>query len=427
MDAGPTAAIPITRPHLPSLERFSEVIAELFETRMLSNFAKYSRLLESRAATLLDHPGPQCVSSCDIGMVLAWRALDGPSGEVIVPSFTFCSTVNSLRWCGLTPVFADVDPETYCLDPEDVRRRITPRTVGIAAVHTFGLPADIEALEGLAAEHDLRIVFDAAHGLGGRYRGRALGAFGDASVFSLSGTKLVTGGEGGLATFRDAETADRFNYLRAYGFRGDYNCRHIGLNGKLSEMNAALAWLSLDLIDEVMTRRLAQVARYRQALAECNEVAFQSVPDGCVHGYKDLAIRFADRERREAAEAALAAAGIMTKRYFFPAHRMESYRADHRYALAVTDRLAEQILCVPLFHDLKDAQIDGIAATIRGAIGRPPVRISPRPGSRIRHDDPAPHVPPGGHSAQPAGPASTRGNSGAGLPSASDAVTRRPA
>lgn len=145
-----TSRIPITRPHLPPIEQFTEVVAELFETRMLSNFAKYTQLLEERAAIVLEHPSPSSVASCDIGLTLAWRTLECPPGEVIVPSFTFCSTVNSLVWNGLEPVFADVDPQTYCLDPEDVKRRITPRTVGIAALHTFGLPADIEALEDLA-------------------------------------------------------------------------------------------------------------------------------------------------------------------------------------------------------------------------------------------------------------------------------------
>src|SRR5262249_42951264 len=159
------------------------------------------------------------------------------------------STVNALRWNGLEPVFADLDPQTYCLDPGDVRRRITTRTVGIAAVHVFGLPAAIAPLEDLAREHGLKLVFDAAHGLGGRHRGPALGALGDASVFSLSGTKLVTGGEGGLAPFRSPDVAERFTYLRAYGFKADYNCRYLGLNGKLSELNAALAWLSLDLLE----------------------------------------------------------------------------------------------------------------------------------------------------------------------------------
>src|SRR6516165_12379067 len=140
MGAGPTASIPITRPHLPPMERFSEDVADLFASRLLSNFAKYAGLLESRAAAVLDHPAPLCVSSCDIGLTLAWRALGCSAGEVIVPSFTFCSTVNALMWNGLEPVFADVDPRTYCIDVEDARGLITPRTVGIAAVHTSACP-----------------------------------------------------------------------------------------------------------------------------------------------------------------------------------------------------------------------------------------------------------------------------------------------
>ncbi len=369
MAAQPTDSIPITRPHLPPIEDFHEVVADLFETRMLSNFAKYTRLLEGRAAAVLDHPAPQSVSSCDIGMVLAWRALGCQAGEVIAPSFTFCSTINALSWNGLEPVFADVNPETYCLDPDDIRRRITPRTVGIAAVHTFGLPADIAAMEDLAR---IRTEARLRRGpwTGRTLPGARLGAFGDASVFSLSGTKLLTGGEGGLATFRDPDDAERFSLLRVYGFKGDYNCRYIGLNGKLSELNAALGWLSLDLLDPVLARRNAQVMRYRRALEDCSELAWQAVPDGCVHGYKDLAVRFRTRDQRASAEAALSAAGIMTKRYFFPAHHMDAYRSDMPHALPVTDHLYDRLLCIPIYHDLSDETIDSIAAIVRTSLKR---------------------------------------------------------
>ena len=374
MDAKTTFSIPITRPQLPPVEQFTEIVAEIFETRMLSNFAKYSRLLEERAAAVLDHPTPRSVSSCDVGMTLAWKAIQCPAGEVIVPSFTFCSTVNALIWNGLKPVFADVNPETYCVNIDDVRRRITRRTVGIAAVHTFGLPADIEALQGLARERGLKLLFDAAHGLGGSYQGTALGAFGDASVFSLSGTKLVTGGEGGLATFRDPADAERFSYLRVYGFKGDYNCRHIGLNGKLSELNAALGWLSLDLLEPALSRRHAQVERYREALADCPDLSWQAIPVGSVHGYKDLAVRFRTPEQRAAAEATLAAEGVMTKRYFFPAHRMDAYRSYSQRPLPATDDLYERLLCIPLYHDLADEAIDAIARHIRTSLKRSSTR-----------------------------------------------------
>lgn len=161
MAADSSASIPITRPHPPPVERFTEVVAEIFQSRMLSNFAKYSRLLEERAALALDHPAPLGVSSCDVGLTLARKALEIPAGEVVVPSFTFCSTVNALRRNGLVPVFAEVDPKTYCIDPDDARRLITPRTVGIAAVHVFGLPAPIDPLETLARDHGLKLVLDA--------------------------------------------------------------------------------------------------------------------------------------------------------------------------------------------------------------------------------------------------------------------------
>lgn len=364
----PEGFVPLMRPNLPPRERFAEVVADVFETRMLSNFSKYSQLLEARASSALGHPGVQCVSSCDIGLALAWKALECPAGEVVVPSFTFCSTANALRWNALEPVFADVDPETYCIDVNDVRRLITRWTVGICAVHAFGLPADIEPLQQLAAERGLKLVFDAAHGLGGRYRGAALGPFGDASVFSMSGTKLVTSGEGGLATFRNPEAADRFSHLRAYGFKGDYNCRYIGLNGKLSELNAALGWLSLAMIDDALTRRQAQVEHYRRALDGCAGVAWQATPPDRLHGYKDLALRFRTGEERATVERALQAAGVMTKRYFFPVHRMEAYRPFARRPLPVTESLYDRLLCVPLFHDLSFERIDEIARVIRNHV-----------------------------------------------------------
>ena len=120
---------------MPDFERYVAVLREIYTSRRLSNFARYSGLLEGRAAKVLDHPAPLAVSSCDVGMVLAWRALESRAGEVITPSFTLCSTVNALRWNGLVPVFADIDPRTLCIDPDSVRRLIGPRTVGIAAVH----------------------------------------------------------------------------------------------------------------------------------------------------------------------------------------------------------------------------------------------------------------------------------------------------
>ena len=374
--------IPIARPQLPDRDRFMDLVADLYDSRMLSNFGKYAQLLEERAATAIDHPTPRCVSSCDIGLVLAWRALGCRRGEVIVPSFTFCSTVNALTWNNLRPVFADIDPLTLCLDPDEVQRLITPNTVGIAATHTYGCPAPIAELEQIARNHSLKLVLDAAHGLGASYRGRGLGAFGDAGVFSLSGTKLVTSGEGGLAVFRDPEATRRFERLRCYGFVADYDCHDAGLNGKLSELNAGLGWLSLELLDEAAAHRREQVRLYGNELSDCGEIKFQHVPDDCVHGYKDFAILFERPEQRAAAEESLGAHGVQTKRYFLPVHRMKAYTANAAARLPVTDDVYERVICLPIFHDLRPHQIRAICRIVRDAI-RVRTHVAATPNSSV--------------------------------------------
>lgn len=362
-------SIPIMRPYLPPLHQYAEAVEEIFSTASLSNFGKYSRLLEDRASRVLEHPGTLCVSSCDIGLVLAWRALGCTCGEVITPSFTFCSTVNALTWNGLTPVFADIDPETLCLDIGEVRKLITPRTVGITAVHVFGRPAAITELEALAQEYGLKLVFDAAHALGAKYRGRALGSLGDASIFSLSGTKLVTGGEGGLATFRSSEVAERFRALRGYGFLGDYNCQDIGLNGKLSELNAALAYLSLGMLEEAVERRQAIGLYYRRRLGDVPQCSFQmSAEWGDRHAYKDFAVLFARSDQRCRAEQALNQIGVQTKRYFMPVHKMTAYAKLACAHLPVTEDIYERILCLPIYHTIQPKQIDRICETLIAAI-----------------------------------------------------------
>jgi dTDP-4-amino-4,6-dideoxygalactose transaminase len=360
--------IPISRPQLPDRDRFMDLVADLYDSRMLSNFGKYCQLLEQRAITAIDHPSPRCVSSCDVGLVLAWKALGCFQGEVIVPSFTFCSTVNALKWNNLTPLFADIDPLTLCLDPDEVRRLITPKTVGIAATHTYGCPAPIGELEEIARENGLKLVLDAAHGLGASYRGHGLGGFGDASAFSLSGTKLVTSGEGGLITFRDPEATRRFERLRGYGFSGDYNCHDAGLNGKLSELNAGLGWLSLELLPLAAAHRREQVRLYVEELSECSAVRFQHLPEDCVHGYKDFAVLFELPEQRAAAERALCERGVQIKRYFLPVHRMKAY-ADHgNVRLPITDDVYERVLCLPIFHELANEQVREICRTIWRAL-----------------------------------------------------------
>lgn len=368
MNVGPT--IPITRPWLPDADVYHAVIQDILDRRFVSNFSKYATLLEQRAAPIIGNDRPFAVASCDVGLTLAWRALGVTEGEVLVPSFTFCSTVNALRWNGLEPVFVDINPRTLCLDPDDARRKINDRTTGICAVHVFGRPAHFSELHDLAAEHGLATVFDAAHALGAKVDDEPVGAVGDASVFSLSGTKLAVAGEGGLAVFRDPDAQQRFERLRNYGFLYDYNCAEVGLNGKLSEMNAAMGWLSLELLPAAIGRREELVECYRTELSGLDGLRFQAQPPhGTKQVHKDFAVIFDRPESRATVEEALLNVGVQTKRYFLPVHSMDAY-AEHNVAdLPVTESIYKRILCLPLFHDLDDASLRTVVRTIRRTIG----------------------------------------------------------
>ena len=358
--------IPITRPELPELDDYVALLRQIWDSRMLSNFGSFAKRLEVIAADYLG-VGARVVVSGDIGLACAISALQIPAGATcLVPSFTFNSTINAVLWNGLVPVFVDIDPRTWNMDPAAARARATecePKL--IIATHVFGNPADAESLWRLASECGSRLLFDAAHGYGSIRDGVHVGGLGDCEVFSLSGTKPVTCAEGGLVTSRDPEFLRRFEYARAYGFQGDYNSQSMGLNGKMSELHAALGTLTLPTIEAALAQRKQQVARYRRQLGEIAGLRFQEVRAQDRSTFKDFAVLFATGEDRALVEATLAGQGIQTKRYFRPCHRMDAFWPFSTSALPVTDDVYGRILCLPLFASLSDAQLDGICGLIQ--------------------------------------------------------------
>jgi len=360
--------IPIMRPELPPLERYVALLQEVWDSHMLSNFGVFAKLFEARAQAFLGTPRVRCVASGDIGLIVALKALDLPAGgEAIVPSFTFNSTVNAILWNGLTPVFADIGPQTLTVDPADVERLLTPRTAVIVATHVFGAPCDADALRRVAAGRP--IVYDAAHAFGTRYRGRPAGTLGDLEVFSFSGTKLVTSGEGGLIAAATDDLVRRIEFGRAYGFQDDYESHFVGINGKLSELNAALGVLTVERIEQAVERRAAIAARYRTSLADIPGLAFQHVDARDRSTYKDFALLVPGRD---ALEARLAAAGIQTKRYFRPCHTMRGYRGHATRPLPRTEETYARILCIPIFNELSDDDVDRVVSVVRDHFLEPP-------------------------------------------------------
>lgn len=359
--------IPITRPELPPMDEYVALLEEIWASRMLSNFGPMAQRLEAMTSEYLGVPTMVVVSG-DIGLTLTLAALDLPKGSAcLVPSFTFNSTINAVLWNDLRPVFVDIDPATFTMDPEDARRAAEGRDVScIVATHVFGNPADSDGLRGVADDLGARLLFDAAHGYGASRDGVKVGGLGDVEVFSLSGTKPVTTAEGGLIASHDADLLERIKLLRAYGFYGDYDSKLVGLNGKMSELHAALGLLTMRRIEKALAVRDALVAEYLSRL-EHGGLQTQSVRSMDRSTYKDFAVTFRDRATRDRVEVALSDRQIQTKRYFRPCHQMTAFKPLSERSLPVTEDIYDRTLCLPLFETLGIESLDGICSVVLDA------------------------------------------------------------
>src|SRR5918995_2370778 len=311
--------LPLARPEVADPGSVASAAAEILASGVLTN-GPYVRRLEEKAAAYLGVRHCIAVSSCTAGLMLALR-VSGLSGDVVLPSFTFSATAHAVAWNGLRPVFTDIRPDTLLLDPAAAARATGMRTSAILATHTYGTPCDVESLSKVARRNGVRLFFDAAHAFGSR-RGQAMiGGFGDAEVFSLSPTKVLIAGEGGIIATNDDTLAERCRYGRDYGNPGDYDTRFVGLNARMSELHAATALASFSNLEERIGRRNQLAERYRKVLAGLPGIDFPAVTEGDRSTYKDFTILI-DGEQfgMDATEVAgaLAAEGVQTRRYYAP-------------------------------------------------------------------------------------------------------------
>ncbi len=362
--------LPMVRPVLPSFEEVSEEVKTILETGMVTK-GPYMRRFEQEMAAHLGVKHAVAVSSCTSGMMLVHQAL-GLRGDVVVPSFTFMATVSALVWAGLRPVFADVDAETFNLDPAAAEAAITPQTTAIVAVHQFGNPADIAGLEEVARRHGLKLIFDAAHGAGARYQGEPVGKQGDAQIFSLSPTKLLLTGEGGIVATNDDDLATKIRMGREYGNDGNYDSAFAGLNARMPELSAVIGLHSLQRLEEAARHRNETVALFQEMLGRLPGIGFQAVRPGDRHSYREISITI-DPARfgltRDELAQALAAENIDTRKYYFPpVHQQTAYRSfyDGR-PLPHTDWLANNSLSLPMWSNMSDEVCLGICQAIERA------------------------------------------------------------
>lgn len=358
---------PIVSPEGLPGEEFLRDVRKILSSRQLTN-ATFVRQFEEVAEQFLGVPHCVVVSSCTAGLVLTLQALD-PQGEVILPSFTFHASAHSLLWNGLKPVFADCDPETFCLDPHAVKVQMSSNTAAILAVHLFGNPASIVELQTIASDASIPIMFDAAHAFGSDINDKRVGNFGVAEVFSFSPTKLLVAGEGGMIATRDAELARKLRVARNYGDSGNYDPESAGLNARMSEFHAALALRGLDDLDARIDRRNQVRLHYERRLRAIPGLSFQRIPPGNRSSCKDFAVLVDEAvfgKSRDWLFEALEKENIQVRRYFYPpVHRQKLYREiwDKR-PLPVTESISESILNLPIYSTLSDENVGKICDAI---------------------------------------------------------------
>jgi len=361
----------VGRPNVGDQERFIDRVREIFARRWLTNNGPCVQEFEHRIAETVGVK--HCVAMCNatVALEIGIRAL-GMKGEVILPSFTFIATAHALQWQGITPVFCDIDARTHTLDPEKVEQAITPRTTGIIPVHVWGRACEIDELSEIARRHNLKLLFDSAHAFACSYRGRMIGGFGDAEVFSFHATKFFNTFEGGAVTTNDDELAKRIRLMKNFGFTNLDEVSYIGINGKMTEVSAAMGLTSLESLDTFIETNRANYKCYREGLASVPGVKIISYEEGERRNYQYIVIEV-DSELTKIARddlvQALWAENVFARRYFYPGcHRMQPYKSlflNARFALPETEGLAERVICLPTGTAVTEDKIRQICEIIR--------------------------------------------------------------
>jgi perosamine synthetase len=363
--------VPFARPRFYGGE--AEALAAVIESGWVSQGPRvqaFERAFAARVGAEHAIATTNCTTALHLALYVAGVR---PGDEVIVPSLSFIATANAVWHCGATPVFADVDPRTYNLDPVAARRAITRRTKAIMPVHQIGLPADMDAFLALGREHDIEIVEDAACAIGAEYKGRRIGSLGPLACFSLHPRKVITTGEGGMITTNDDQLADRLRKLRQHAMDLSDLARHSatdivfeayperGWNCRMTDLQASLGLCQLDALDEILAERQRQAERYTAALASVPGIQVPYEPDGVVRTWQSYAVRVSAGGPVDRTELMrrLLRDGIATRRGVMAIHHERAY-AGADVLLPHTEAAAREAMMLPLFPGLEDAQQDHV-------------------------------------------------------------------
>lgn len=366
----------VGRPNIGDRAKFLERVEDMLDRRWFSNNGPLVQEFEKRIAAFLGVK--HCVAMCNatVALEIASRAL-GLKGEVIVPAYTFIATAHAFQWQEITPVFADIDPKSHTIACAAIEKLITPKTSAIVGVHVWGRPCDVEGIEELARKHGLHALYDAAHAFGCSHRGRMIGNFGECEVFSFHATKFLNSFEGGAVTTNDDTMAEKMRLMRNFGFSGLDRVIYLGVNGKMTEICAAMGLTSLDALDELVSVNRRNYNVYRQALKGIPGLSVLRYDEGEKNNYQYIVVEVDENAcpiARDDLVAMLHSHNVIARKYFWPGcHRMEPYcslQPNASLLLAETERTAARVLLLPTGQTISEATIKKICGLVGAACSR---------------------------------------------------------
>jgi hypothetical protein len=351
----------VTQPSLPPLGEYVKILEGVWERGILTHNGPLVQQLERELLSYLNVKKLVAVTNGTIAIQLAMRALN-LSGEVITTPFTWIATVSAIMWENCKPVFVDVQPDTFNIDPQKIEEKITDKTSAILPVHVFSNPCDVDAIQQIADKYNLRVIYDAAHAMCVDYNGKSILEYGDISATSFHATKIFQSGEGGACVTNDQQLFERLRRLRFFGHNEKKDIVDKGINGKMTEVHAALGLASLKWLDDVLRDRREKYELYINLLGKCDFIKFQKFPADS-YNYSYLPILLESENQLLGLASHLNKYNVYPRRYFYPALNTVSI-AGSKDTFPVAEDLASRILCLPLFYTLTKAEIEYICSLV---------------------------------------------------------------
>lgn len=358
----------VTSPSLPPFNRLKPQLKKIWDSGYLSNMGQYHQKLEKELGKYFGVPYLSLVNNGTSALVAALKS-QKLKGEVITTPFTFVATANAISWCNLKPIFVDIDPDTFNLDPRTIERQITRDTSAIVGVHCYGNPCKVEQIKTIAEKYNLKVVYDAAHAFGSKYKGQSVLLYGDASALSFHATKIFNTFEGGAVITKTMEDKQFVDSFRNFGMKSELSLQSIGLNLKMSEFNAALGLQQLNYINSYIIKRTKIAQQYCKILENCRGIILlRDSPLATLnHAYFPVLISSNSRHSRDEICKMLQKKNIFARKYFYPlVSNIEQFREKETtaYKLTNAEYIAENILCLPIYTGLKKADVEYISSCL---------------------------------------------------------------